>query len=99
MKLVYTNVARDDIRDIVLYLKSIETSFAERFLNELDIKKSMLIMFPLSGSKVLTPSLKLEYRFIRLKGYILIYTINKTFECIEVSRVLSEYANWKHLIR
>lgn len=99
MDFVYTNVAKDDIRDILMNLKTIEKSFAEKFLRELDLKKSMLVMFPLAGVKIATPSLQLEYRFVQVAGYMLIYTVNPSLERIEVSRVLPEKMNWRFMIR
>ena len=99
MDFFYTEVARDDIRDILTYLKSLDTKVAHKFLNELDVKKSMLTMFPLSGTKVITPTLQLEYRFVKVNGYLLVYTINKRLERIEVSRILAERTDWKIHLR
>jgi len=99
MNFFYTNVAKDDIREILTYLKSLDKKVPDKFLHELDLKKSMLVMFPLSGTKIATPTLQLEYRFVRINGYLLVYTINDSKNRIEVSRLLAEKTNWKFLIR
>lgn len=99
MNFFYTDVAKDDLRDILTNLKTLDQRIAEKFLHELDLKKSMLVMFPLSGTKISTPSLQLVYRFVKINGYLLVYTINKENNRIEVSRILAERTNWKFLIR
>lgn len=95
----YTDVARDDIRDIVKSLKSVDKNVARKFLNELDVKKSMLTLFPLARTKIITPSLRLEYRFVKVNGFLLVYIINTELSRIEVSRILAERTDWKFHLR
>ena len=79
-QIVFTDTAKSDLRDIVLYLADLskDKNLAIRFVKELQETTKILEQFPESGAIPSDRVLKSNgYRFLSHKDYLLFYQYEK----------------------
>lgn len=92
MKIVFTDTAKSDLRDIALYLADLskDKNLAIRFVKELREKARILEQFPESGvipaDRVLKSS---GYRFLVHKNYLLFYLYEKEANTVYVMAIFN----------
>lgn len=87
-KIVVTDTAKQDLRNIVLYIadESKNKDIARDFVNELRAKTKVLEAYPNSGAIPDDRVLKsLGYRFLVHKDYMLFYLVNETLKIIYIN--------------
>lgn len=91
-KIVFTDTARSDLRDIAVYLADIskDKNLAIRFVKELQERTKILEQFPESGSIPRDRVLKSNgYRFLVHKDYLLFYLYEKAENTVYVMAVFN----------
>lgn len=92
MKIVFTDTAKSDLRDIALYLADLskDKNLAIRFVKELREKKRILEQFPESGAIPADRVLKSSgYRFLVHKNYLLFYLYEKEANTVYVMAIFN----------
>ena len=89
-KIVFTDTAKSDLRDIAVYLADLskDKNLAIRFVRELQEKTRILEQFPESGAIPRDRALKSSgYRFLVCKDYLLFYLYEKEMNtaCVRAS--------------
>ena len=100
-KLVYLPIAKSDIDNIIHYIainlqnKSAAKKLAESFIDG----ANSILNFPY-GSSIYQPMgiLKNEYRSIRIKNFLMFYTINEKEKLVIVVRVLYQKRNINNIL-
>lgn len=100
-KLVYLPIAKSDIDNIIHYIainlqnKSTAKKLAESFIDG----ANSILNFPY-GSSIYQPMgiLKNEYRSIRIKNFLMFYTINEKEKLVIVVRVLYQKRNINNIL-
>lgn len=100
-KLVYLPIAKSDIDNIIHYVainlqnKSAAKKLAESFIDG----ANSILDFPY-GSSIYRPIgiLKNEYRSIRIKNFLMFYTIDEKEKLVTVVRVLYQKRNINNIL-
>lgn len=100
-KLVYLPIAKSDIDNIIHYIainlqnKSTAKKLAESFIDG----ANSILNFPY-GSSIYQPIgiLKNEYRSIRIKNFLMFYTIDEKEKLVIVVRVLYQKRNINNIL-
>lgn len=100
-KLVYLPIAKSDIDNIIHYIainlqnKSAAKKLAESFIDG----ANSILNFPY-GSSIYQPIgiLKNEYRSIRIKNFLMFYTIDEKEKLVIVVRVLYQKRNINNIL-
>lgn len=100
-KLVYLPIAKSDIDNIIHYIainlqnKSAAKKLAESFIDG----ANSILNFPY-GSSIYQPMgiLKNEYRSIRIKNFLMFYTIDEKEKLVIVVRVLYQKRNINNIL-
>lgn len=100
-KLVYLPIAKSDIDNIIHYIainlqnKSTAKKLAESFIDG----ANSILNFPY-GSSIYQPMgiLKNEYRSIRIKNFLMFYTIDEKEKLVIVVRVLYQKRNINNIL-
>lgn len=89
-RIVFTDTAKSDLRDIAVYLADIskDKNLAIRFVKELQERTKLLEQFPESGAIPKDRVLKSNgYRFLAHKDYLLFYLYSKEEETVYIMAV------------
>lgn len=92
MKIVFTDTAKSDLRNIALYLADLskDKNLAIRFVKELREKTRILEQFPESGAIHADRVLKSSgYRFLVHKNYLLFYLYEKEANTVYVMAIFN----------
>lgn len=92
MKIVFTDTAKSDLRNIALYLADLskDKNLAIRFVKELREKTRILEQFPESGAIPADRVLKSSgYRFLVHKDYLLFYLYEKEANTVYVMSIFN----------
>lgn len=92
MKIVFTDTAKSDLRNIALYLADLskDKNLAIRFVKELREKTRILEQFPESGAIPADRVLKSSgYRFLVHKNYLLFYLYEKEANTVYVMAIFN----------
>ncbi len=99
-KVKYLPIAEQDLTEIIEYLVKENDSpkVANDFLDQFDQAMKRLGCFPQSGARYLSSfELKLDYRFIRVRHYLVIYVLKE--EVVEIQRIIYEKRNLYDLLK
>lgn len=100
-KLEFLPIAKDDMDNIIYYISNnLKNSAAARNLAESFISGAdNILMFPY-GSPIykLKGTLKNKYRSIKIKNFLMFYTINEEKKIITIVRVLYQKMNIKKIL-
>lgn len=101
-KVVFTNTAKCDLRDIAVYLAELskDKALAIRFVRELKEQAKILEQLPESGSipkdRVLSSS---GYRFLVHKDYLLFYLYEKEINTAYIMAVFNDRRDYMRVIK
>lgn len=101
-KIVFTDTARSDLRDIAVYLADIskDKNLAIRFVKELQERTKILEQFPESGSIPRDRVLKSNgYRFLVHKDYLLFYLYEKAENTVYVMAVFNGKRDYMRVMK
>ena len=94
-------IAKKDIDDIIYYISNTlkNRSAAEKLANKFSQVMDDILEFPY-GCLIYNSlkKLKYDYRCIRIKNFLMIYTINEEEKIITISRVLYEKMDIKNIL-
>ncbi|MBD5093548.1 MAG: type II toxin-antitoxin system RelE/ParE family toxin [Subdoligranulum sp.] len=91
MKIVYTNTARRDLREIyehiayTLLAPNTAKALSEKLMQEIRLLKSLPERNPLYRDE---PWHSQGVRFLRVKNYLVFYTVNLDTDTISVARIM-----------
>ena len=91
-RIVFTDTAKSDLRDIAVYLADIskDKNLAIRFVKELQEKTKLLEQFPESGAIPKDRVLKSNgYRFLVHKDYLIFYLYNREERTVYILAVFN----------
>lgn len=94
-KLEFLPIAKKDMEDIIYYIsnvlmnKNAANALAKSFISE----ANGILDFPYGSSVYHINNLKYEYRSIKIKNFLMFYTINERDKIVTIVRVLYQKMN------
>lgn len=101
-KIVFTDTAKSDLRDIVFYIADIskDKNLAIRFVKDLQEKNKLLEQFPESGAIPKDRVLRSNgYRFLVHKDYLLFYLYEKENNTVYVMAIFNGKRDYMRVMK
>ena len=101
-KIVFTDTAKSDLRDIVFYIADIskDKNLAIRFVKDLQEKTKLLEQFPESGAIPKDRVLRSNgYRFLVHKDYLLFYLYEKENNTVYVMAIFNGKRDYMRVMK
>lgn len=101
-KVVFTDTAKSDLRDIAFYIADIskDKNLAIRFVKELQGKTKLLEQFPESGAIPKDRVLRSNgYRFLVHKDYLLFYLYEKENKTVYVMSIFNGKRDYMRVMK
>ena len=101
-RIVFTDTAKSDLRDIAVYLADIskDKNLAIRFVKELQERTKLLAQFPESGAIPKDRVLKSNgYRFLVHKDYLLFYFYEKEEKTVYITAVFNGKRDYMRVMK
>ena len=101
-KLEFLPIAKQDMNDIINYISTVlkNPSAALNLHNLFVMGAKSILDFPYGLSKytAISPTNN-EYRSIKIKNYLMFYTINENKKIITIARVLYQKMNYENVLK
>ena len=101
-KIVFTDTAKSDLRDIAVYLADLskDKNLAIRFVRELQEQTKILEQFPESGAIPRDRVLKSNgYRFLVHKEYLLFYLYEKEVNTVYIMAIFNGKSDYMRVMK
>lgn len=98
----YLPIAIEDIENIIYYISKVlkNKSAAEKMKRLFDAQLSKIAVFPYGATEYLTnEKLNLQYRAIKIKNYLVLYTIEEENKKVLIARVLYKKRNIYNILK
>ena len=99
-KLEFLPIAKKDMEDIIYYVSNVlvnkkaANALAKSFISE----ANGILDFPYGSSAHHINNLKYEYRSIKIKNFLMFYTINERDKIVIIVRVLYQKMNINYIL-
>ncbi|MBQ8685130.1 MAG: type II toxin-antitoxin system RelE/ParE family toxin [Clostridia bacterium] len=92
----YTYLANADLIKIKNYIKNnlYSPKASDNLLKEIQTTIENLEDFPLSGTPLTDSQLAFSYRWLKVRNYMIFYTVNETAKTVTIMRILYGASNY-----